>query len=125
MKVIDRLAKYLEVKDISAREFELGCGVANGYLGKQLKVHASIGSDILEKVAVQYPDLNLVWLITGRGKMLVKPTKEKRDPEAEDLQMQEDKAAYAIRDHLIEVLKEQLVTLSSTGTKKYRKRKKT
>jgi hypothetical protein len=124
VKVIDRLAKYLEIKNISPRAFELSCGVANGYLGKQLRVKGSVGSDILEKVSVEYPDLNLVWLITGQGKMIVKPTKGKQDTETENMELQDEKAVYQIRDHLIEVLKEQLETLSATGKRKYKKRKK-
>lgn len=123
MKVVDRLAKYLEMKGITPRAFEENCGLSNGYFGKQLKTGGSIGSDILEKVGDKYPDLNLVWLITGRGKIIVKPPKGK-EAETNDIQLQEEAAAYAIRDRLIEVLKGHIETLSSTGTKKYRAKRK-
>lgn len=125
MKVINRLNKYLEVKGISAYAFERTCGVANGYIGKQLRVGGSVGSDILEKVGQEYRDLSLVWLITGEGKMLIKPVHKKaRDLEAEYQEMQEEESIYQVRDRLIKVLKEQLEVLSATLPGKRRRRKK-
>ena len=55
---------------LSARQFDLSIGVANGYTLRMKKNHASIGSDILEKIARSYKHLNLTWLITGEGSML-------------------------------------------------------
>ena len=34
------------------------------------KNNASIGSDVLESVILTYPELNIVWLLTGKGEML-------------------------------------------------------
>ena len=34
------------------------------------KNHASIGSDVIESIIKTYPDLNVVWLLTGDGAML-------------------------------------------------------
>ena len=34
------------------------------------KNHASIGSDVIESIIKTYPDLNVVWLLTGDGTML-------------------------------------------------------
>lgn len=125
MRVIDRLNQYLEVKGVSAYAFERACGVANGYLGKQLKGKGSIGSDILEKVWQKYPDLNLAWLITGNGKMLVRRPYKIAD-ENEGSQVEEDEKVYAVRNKLIEVLKEQLEVLSAAmpPAKKKKPRKK-
>lgn len=123
MRVIDRLNQYLEIKRISAYAFERACGVANGYLGKQLKGKGSVGSDILEKIGQEYPDLDLTWLITGQGKMLVKPSRRKSLKETEGLEMEDDEKVYAVRNKLIEVLKEQLEVLSaSVPAPKKRKR---
>lgn len=123
MKLIDRLNKYLEVKQINPVTFEKDCAVSNGYLGKQLRKSGSVGSDILEKVADVYPDLNLVWLITGRGKMIIKPDRTLKVTEDENLALQEEAAAYKIRDKLIKVLKDQLEELATIpGVKKKGKR---
>lgn len=126
MRVIDRLNQYLEAKRITAYAFERACGVANGYLGKQLKGKGSIGSDILEKISQEYPDLNLVWLITGQGKMLVRPLRRKPLSETDGFEMQDDEQVYAVRNKLIEVLKEQLEVLSTSlpATKKKKRGRK-
>jgi hypothetical protein len=70
MRVVDRLLKYLENKNISPYNFEKSCDIANGYLGKQSKGKGTIGSSIVEKIKARYKDLNVTWLLTGEGQML-------------------------------------------------------
>ncbi len=113
MRLTDRLQRYLDHKGITVYSFERTCDVGNGYLGKQSKGKGSIGSDILEKIADNYPDLNLTWLITGRGKMLQKTVAEKESPAGTGHLLREEEAVYKIRNKLIEVLKDQLKTLES------------
>jgi hypothetical protein len=50
---------------------ERNCGIANGYLKKQTKGKGTVGSEILEKISEKYKDLNLTWLLTGKGKMII------------------------------------------------------
>ncbi|EDP98167.1 hypothetical protein KAOT1_13157 [Kordia algicida OT-1] len=45
--------------------------VGNGYTSKQSKSNASIGSDVLERIIDTYPELNPLWLITGKGDMIL------------------------------------------------------
>ena len=71
LRIIDRLYKYLESNHITPHAFERTCGVANGYLKKQLKGRGTIGSEIVERIIDAYKDLSLTWLITGEGKMLL------------------------------------------------------
>jgi hypothetical protein len=70
MRLIDRLFEYLHHHRLTPYTFERECGVANGYLQKQKKGKGSIGSDILEKIHAKYKDLNVFWLVTGKGRML-------------------------------------------------------
>ena len=121
MRLIERLNRYLELRGITPHAFEQACGLANGYLGKQLKGKGSVGSDILEKIANQYPDLNLAWLITGKGKMTVKISREKEN-ESGGLELKDAEAVYNAHDKIIEVLKEQIAALSTSMLPK-RKRK--
>jgi hypothetical protein len=67
MKPIERLALYLRQHKIRYSTAEKEAGIANGYLGKQVRSNASIGSDILEKICTAYPKLNPAWLLTGNG----------------------------------------------------------
>lgn len=89
MRSIDRLFEYLKHINISAYNFEKTCSIANGYLKKQSRGKGTIGSEILEKISAQYPDLSLTWLITGKEKMLkegyqyeILPNQTLAEPEA-------------------------------------------
>lgn len=55
---------------MSARQFDLSIGASNGYTLRMRKNRASIGSDVIENILKTYPDLNVVWLLTGEGHML-------------------------------------------------------
>lgn len=69
-KTIDRLMQFIKQAGLSARQFDLSIGASNGYTLRMKKNNASIGSDVIENIIRTYPQLNLVWLITGEGEML-------------------------------------------------------
>jgi hypothetical protein len=107
MHLTDRLVAYLSYKSVTAYLFEKTCQLGKGYLGKQVKVKGSVGSEILEKVAFHYPDLDMNWLITGKGKMLMKPLSGKKEI-PEGMLAKEEAAVYKIRKKLVGELKEQI-----------------
>ena len=67
MKPVDRLAWYLKHKKIKYSTLERKTGLVHGYMSKQVRSSASIGSDILERICNACTDLNPTWLLTGRG----------------------------------------------------------
>lgn len=69
-KTIDRLMQFINHIGMSARQFDISIGASNGYTLRMKKNHASVGSDVLETILQTYPDLNVVWLLTGEGVML-------------------------------------------------------
>lgn len=73
MATIDRLRdfhSFLKEKGFGGRNvFEREIGVSEGYLS-QVK-RKGVNSDVLEKVSEKFPDLNLDWLVTGRGSMFI------------------------------------------------------
>ncbi len=75
-KTIDRLMQFIKYSGLSARQFDLSIGAGNGYTLRMQKNNASIGSDVIENIIKTYPELNLVWLITGEGNMLKTEKKE-------------------------------------------------
>ncbi len=75
-KTIDRLIQFIKFSGLSARQFDLSIGAGNGYTLRMQKNNASIGSDVIENIIKTYPELNLVWLITGEGEMLKTDEKE-------------------------------------------------
>lgn len=54
-------------------KFEAYVGIANGYIASK---SVTIASDILEKIKIKYPDLNLEWLVTGKDEMLRQPSEQ-------------------------------------------------
>lgn len=60
------LKRYLEFKKISPAQFYRDTGLSNGFLNQG----DNISSNNIEIIISNYPDLNLFWLITGRGDML-------------------------------------------------------
>ncbi len=106
MRLIDRIHQYLEFKGITAYKFEHDCTIANGYLKKQAKGKGSVGSDILEKIHKKYADLNLVWLLTGKGLMTV-PLGGKA--------LEEDEGPYlTFKDEMIALLRRQVAVLEAS-----------
>lgn len=73
-----RVGQYLEEKKISYYAFENSLGASRGSISKAVKDGKSIGSNMLEKILLMYPDLNPAWLLTGEGEMLLHNTEDSR-----------------------------------------------
>jgi len=70
-KTINRIVDFIHQKGMSVRQFDISIGAANGYTLRMEKNNASVGSDVIERIVKKYPKLNLIWLITGKGKMFI------------------------------------------------------
>ena len=70
MKPIERIEIFMHFKKISPHAFEQKIDLSNGYFSKQLKNLGSVGSDILIKIYIAYPELDILWILTGEGQML-------------------------------------------------------
>ncbi len=62
--------EFIKYAGLSARQFDISIGASNGYILRMQKNKASIGSDVIENILRTYPQLNVVWLLTGEGVML-------------------------------------------------------
>lgn len=65
--VKERLIRFIKFENISKKNFEIKCGLSNGYIGS---IRKSIGGDSLVKILTNFPDLNREWLLYGEGEML-------------------------------------------------------
>ena len=65
--VKDRLIAYLSEKKLSKAEFGRRIGASSAFVTSMRK---SMQPDKIERLAQEFPDLNIVWLQTGEGEML-------------------------------------------------------
>lgn len=66
MKITERIIQYIDYKGISKYRFYKETGLSNGFLDKSV----SIGVDKCEIICNHYDDINIEWLVTGRGEMI-------------------------------------------------------
>lgn len=69
MATIDNIYQLIDSKGVSVNEFSKKISVSNGYLAKQKASNGSISSNMIEKIVMAYPEVNVEWLITGAGDM--------------------------------------------------------
>ena len=67
--VKQRLIRFAKLKCKSVRAFEMANNLTVGYINA---IRVSIQPDKIQRIASHYPDLNIDWLMTGSGEMLVK-----------------------------------------------------
>lgn len=69
----DRLARFINYLGLKPTSFEVAMGFSNGSISKLLNEKRALGSDRLETIVFKHPELNISWLIIGKGEMLIKP----------------------------------------------------
>ncbi len=70
MKAIDRLYSYFESKKIKPTVFERTVGFSSGYLSNMKKRYADLGEGAFLNINDYCHDINIEWLITGKGEMI-------------------------------------------------------
>lgn len=68
--IVSRIKEFIDQKGVSVRKFEEKVGFSNGAFASQYKNNGSIGSDKIENILHSYPEINVIWLLTGKGDML-------------------------------------------------------
>jgi len=90
----DRILEFIDYKGITKNKFESKCGLASRYVSN---IGRAIQSDVIEKIILTYPEINLEWLVLGKGEMLMDDKKQPRDYQTrEELpkELKEDLAIY-------------------------------
>ena len=64
-----RLEQFLGAENITQSQFAETLGVAKASVSHILAGRNKPGFEFIESLARQYPNLNLEWLISGRGRM--------------------------------------------------------
>lgn len=69
--VKERLIQFISYKKLNVNRFQISIGVSNSYIRN---MNSGIGVDIIRKIQNVYPELNIDWLTSGEGKMIVQPS---------------------------------------------------
>ena len=114
--VKERLMKYLYKKDIKSNYFCSKIGVSAAFISSMRK---SIQPDKLYSIAVNFPDLNIEWLLTGQGNMLRKSYENvnKEDMELSDV-VKKFQNQIELKDQEISILKKRIEELEGKPSSK-------
>lgn len=69
MSVQERLKQFADNEGLKYSAFEKQIEASNGYINS---ISKSIGLDKINKILEKFPNLNIEWLLTGKGKMIKK-----------------------------------------------------
>src|SRR4051812_12728144 len=87
--VKERILQFIEYKGISNRNFCQKINVSPNILSTK----SALGTDILIKINIEYPELNMDWVIAGRGEMRLESFKDYALKDLTTL-LQEDQEKY-------------------------------
>lgn len=68
----DRLKQIIDYYNITTNNFSQKIGVSEGAIRKAMTQNTTLRSDTLDKISQNFADINIDWLVTGRGEMLRK-----------------------------------------------------
>ncbi|MEP3387117.1 MAG: hypothetical protein ABJO02_02960 [Reichenbachiella sp.] len=71
MKIIHRILKFIQNESISSDQLKSSLGLGKDALQLAVSEDGSVSTDVLEEICKQYPQLNPIWLVTGKGEMLI------------------------------------------------------
>lgn len=112
-KIKERILQIPDNKGIAKEKFfeQLGLSYAN-FKGKSKK--SAIGAGALVEISTQFPEINLEWLITGKGEMI----KQEQPPAADSeelIKLKEENSK--LKDKVIALLEENTLLKDETATK--------
>ena len=67
LTVGERMDIFIKSKGLGRYQFEMKCGLSQGYIAN---IRNSPHPDKIKKIVNVYPELNVEWLVIGRGKMV-------------------------------------------------------
>lgn len=81
-----RFHKHLQLTEMypGRNVLEERLGVSNGYITKTFSKKSSMGSDLLERIIKLFPQLNIMWLLTGEGDMILEEDSIQTDFDANE-----------------------------------------
>ena len=90
MNIKNRLDLYIKWLGLSGRRFVKICGFPEGSYSS---IKDGVGADKLREILINFPNLNIEWLITGKGEMI----KNEECVRCKELEKELEDAKTAIR----------------------------
>ena len=122
---IDRLKEFAEYlkktrKVQNIAKFEAKCGIANKYIVNSVNQNGNIRAGTLSLIYNAFPCINLTWLVTGEGNMII--DKEQNDEvsklDAENKRLKSDYDAMSKKYEEMAIRLNNLVDLNTKLTNK-------
>lgn len=108
-----RILEYLDRKGIRKPEFYSATEIKRGLLDSD-KLSATVPDTAIAKIIAKYPDLNIVWLLTGEGSMLQPQTPPGQNNLVEYLKEKDKKIEELLQENIR--LKIELEKLKNSST---------
>lgn len=120
-----RILQFLESKGIKIAKFYADTGIKRGFLDSD-KLDGAVSDMHIAKIVAVYPGLNVIWLVTGAGNMILSADHEKESfakehAIAEDLNKYSLKTLVDTQDKLL-VMQEQRIMQLEAELKDLRKK---
>ena len=94
-----RLQQFLNAENISQSQFADTLNVARAGVSHILAGRNKPGFDFIESLILHYPDLNIEWLITGKGRMYNTPQPDKTPDSGENIEINTSKDSIKSTDN--------------------------
>lgn len=75
MGLKERIIEFIDYQEIKPSSFEAKCGISNGAVSK---MGENTRVAILDRISNVYPNLNMMWVRTGVGKMILDDNEQKK-----------------------------------------------
>lgn len=80
--VKDRIKLFAKQIGVTIQDFEKSISVSNGYVNS---ISRSIGIDKIESILEKYPNLNIEWVLIGKGEMIKEENEKKHETDISPL----------------------------------------
>ena len=78
MSINERLKQIITIKEKTQSTFALKANYSKQRVNQLVKEGESLGLEVVKKIIDLYPDVNIVWFITGDGEMMIKTVNEEK-----------------------------------------------
>lgn len=71
MDITERLQLFMQHEGVTTYQMNKNAGLSRALLSKAIEKHQGLNSTTIKRISDTYPNLNIDWLVTGRGVMLI------------------------------------------------------